>query len=79
MDARADRRGPGAACATPLLVPTSPRGFGGFTEGLTTEQIWATPDGFGPVGFHLRHIAGSVDRLTTYLEGGQISEAQLDF
>ncbi len=51
----------------------------GFTEGLTTEQIWATPDGFGPVGFHLRHIAGSVDRLTTYLEGGQISEAQLEF
>lgn len=50
-----------------------------FTETLTTEQIWATPYGFGSVGFHLRHIAGSVDRLTTYLEGGQISEAQLEF
>jgi uncharacterized damage-inducible protein DinB len=50
-----------------------------FTETLTTEQIWATPHGFGSVGFHLRHIAGSVDRLTAYLEGRQISEAQLDF
>jgi len=50
-----------------------------FTEGLTTEQIWATPHGFGSVGFHLRHIAGSTDRLTTYLEGGEISASQLDF
>ena len=28
-------------------------------------------------GFHLRHIAGSVDRLTTYLVGEQLSEEQL--
>lgn len=50
-----------------------------FTEGLTTEQIWAKPYGFGSVGFHLRHITGSVDRLTTYLEGKQLAEEQLDF
>lgn len=49
------------------------------TEGLTIEQIWATPHGFGSVGFNLRHIAGSTDRLMTYLEGRQLSEAQLDF
>lgn len=47
------------------------------TEGLTTEQIWATPHGFGSVGFHLRHIAGATDRLMTYLQGGQLSEAQM--
>jgi len=47
------------------------------TEGLTSKQIWATPFGFGSVGFHIRHIAGSVDRLTTYLEGKQLSEAVL--
>jgi uncharacterized damage-inducible protein DinB len=47
------------------------------TEGLTTKQIWATPHRFGSVGFHIRHIAGSVDRLTTYLEGKQLSEAQM--
>jgi len=50
-----------------------------WTEGLTPEQIWATPHGFGSVGFHLRHIAGSTDRLMTYLEGGQLSEAQMQF
>jgi uncharacterized damage-inducible protein DinB len=50
-----------------------------FTEGLTAEQLWATPHGFGSVGFHLRHIAGSTERLMTYLEGRQLSEAQMDF
>jgi len=48
-----------------------------YTDGLTTEQIWATPHGFGSVGFHLRHIGGSADRLMTYVEGKQLSEAQL--
>src|SRR5690349_24765567 len=48
-----------------------------FTEGLSTEQIWARPHGFGPVGFHLRHIAGSVGRLMTYVEGRQLSPEQL--
>ena len=50
-----------------------------FTEGLTEARLWATPHGFGSVGFHLRHIAGSTDRLMTYLEGRQLSESQLDF
>jgi uncharacterized damage-inducible protein DinB len=49
------------------------------TDGLTSEQVWATPHGFGSVGFHLRHLAGSTDRLTTYLRGGQLSEAQMQF
>ena len=48
-----------------------------YTAGLTTEQIWATPHGFGSVGFHLRHIAHSVDRLVTYLCGDQLSDAQI--
>ena len=47
------------------------------TEGLNTGQIWATPFGFGPVGFHVRHIAGSTERLMTYLEGKQLSVSQL--
>jgi uncharacterized damage-inducible protein DinB len=47
------------------------------TEALTTRQIWATPHGLGSVGFHIRHIAGSVDRLITYLEGKQLSKAQM--
>src|SRR5579872_3545338 len=47
------------------------------TAGLTTEQIWATPHGFGSVGFHLRHIAGATDRLMTYVTGGQLSSDQM--
>jgi hypothetical protein len=49
------------------------------TGGLTTDQIWARPHGFGSVGFHLRHIAGSVDRLSAYLRGERLSEAQMEF
>jgi hypothetical protein len=45
--------------------------------GLTIEQVWATPHGFGSLGFHIRHIAGSTDRLMTYLEGKQLSEGQM--
>ena len=48
-----------------------------YTADLTTEQIWATPHGFGSVGFHLRHIAGSTDRLMTYVSGGQLSTDQM--
>src|SRR5258708_19217345 len=47
------------------------------TAGLTTEQIWARPLGLAPVGFQLRHIAGSVDRLMTYLSGTPLDEAKL--
>ncbi len=48
-----------------------------WTEGLTGEQIWAAPHGLAPVGFQLRHIAGSVERLTTYLRGEQLTPDQV--
>ena len=47
------------------------------TDGLTPSQIWASPHGFGSVGFHLRHIAGSTSRLMTYLQGHPLSEPQM--
>ncbi|HET7040313.1 MAG TPA: DinB family protein, partial [Gemmatimonadales bacterium] len=31
--------------------------------GLTPEQLWRTPGGIAPVGYHLAHVAGSTDRL----------------
>ena len=49
-----------------------------WTRGLTDAQVWVRPHDLAPVGFHLRHIAGSVDRLTTYLEGRQLSADQLE-
>jgi len=48
-----------------------------YTEGLTDKQIWATPHGLGSVGFHIRHIAGSVERLMTYLQGRGLDEEQM--
>jgi uncharacterized damage-inducible protein DinB len=44
---------------------------------LSDEQLNECPGGIAPVAFHLRHIAGSLDRLLTYAEGGQLGEAQL--
>jgi hypothetical protein len=47
-------------------------------EGLSADQIWATPFGLASVGFHVRHIGRSADRLTSYLEGRQLSADQLE-
>lgn len=44
---------------------------------LTAEQMRATPSGMTSVGFHVKHLAGSIDRLCTYLEGRQLSAEQL--
>jgi hypothetical protein len=44
---------------------------------LNTEQLWVTPGGMTPVGFHVKHLAGSTDRLCTYLEGCQLDDRQL--
>ena len=49
-----------------------------WTESLTDSEIWSRPGGLAPVGFHLRHIAGSVTRLTTYLRGEQLSPGQFE-
>ncbi len=75
-------RGP-AAGVDPLIAPIlfafqqAREDLAKFTYGLTTEQIWATPYGFGSVGFHIWHIAGSTGRLLTYLQGKQLSVAQM--
>jgi hypothetical protein len=45
-------------------------------RGLTAEQLWARPGGAAAAGFHLRHIAGVVDRLFTYARGEALSAAQ---
>jgi len=43
---------------------------------LTPEQLWMRPGGAASVGFHLKHIAGSIDRLLTYARGEQLDAAQ---
>jgi uncharacterized damage-inducible protein DinB len=48
-----------------------------WCDGLNGEQMEARPMGLPSVGFHLRHIARSLDRLLTYAENQQLSERQL--
>ena len=49
----------------------------GAVRGLTNEQLWALPGGAAAVGFHLRHLGGSIDRLLTYANGDMLSDAQM--
>ena len=75
-------RGP-LAGVHPLVMPTlhayaqAREDLARWTHGLTDVEIWLQPRGLAPVGFQLRHIAGSVDRLTTYLRGEQLTPEQL--
>ena len=45
--------------------------------GLSAEELESQPCDIAPVGFHLRHIARSLDRLLTYADGSALTEAQL--
>jgi uncharacterized damage-inducible protein DinB len=47
-----------------------------FTAALDPDALWIEPGGAAAVGFHLRHMAGSLDRLLTYARGEALSEAQ---
>src|ERR1700738_3433062 len=44
---------------------------------LSEEEMEARPYGVAPVGFHLRHVARSLDRLLSYAEGLALTKAQL--
>jgi uncharacterized damage-inducible protein DinB len=43
---------------------------------LTPEELWARPGGAAAVGFHLKHVAGVLDRLATYARGEALSDEQ---
>jgi len=45
--------------------------------GLAPEALWARPGGAASVGFHLRHVAGVLDRLLTYARGETLGEEQM--
>jgi uncharacterized damage-inducible protein DinB len=44
---------------------------------LSVEELWARPGGAASAGYHLRHLAGSLDRLTTYARDEALTDAQL--
>ena len=76
-------RGP-IAGVHPLLAPVlfsfemAREDLDTYTAGLSPALIWAAPHGLAPVGFHMRHIAGSTNRLITYLQGRELTAAQLE-
>ena len=50
-----------------------------WTEGLSDEAIWSNPHGLAALGFLLRHITGSVDRLFTYAQDAVLNDAQMAY
>lgn len=47
-----------------------------LVDGLTEEQWNARPANVASAAFHVRHIAGVVDRLFTYARGESLDDAQ---
>jgi uncharacterized damage-inducible protein DinB len=46
---------------------------------LTSAEVWSEPNGAPSVGFHLRHIAGSIDRLLAYTAGQSLTDEQFRY
>lgn len=46
---------------------------------LSPAYLWERLGGAASVGFHVRHAAGSLDRLFTYARGEGLSQEQRDF
>jgi hypothetical protein len=69
----------------PLLQPVAhallqaAEEVGAIVAPLSSAHLWARPGGAPAVGFHVRHAAGSLDRLFTYARGESLSEAQRAF
>lgn len=47
-----------------------------YTGSLSWRDMWTRPADLAPIGFHIRHILGSIDRLLTYAEGNSLSQEQ---
>ena len=66
----------------PILMPAvhalmqAARDVEKAVKNLTIEELWTTPNGAPSVGFHLLHIAGSIDRLLAYSRGEKLTEAR---
>jgi hypothetical protein len=47
------------------------------TADLTVEELWDRPGGAASIGFHLKHVAGVLDRLCTYARGEELGAARM--
>ncbi len=48
-----------------------------YSQNFPEKLLWEKPAGRASVGFHLQHLSGVLDRLLTYAQGSNLSEAQL--
>src|SRR3954471_11760095 len=48
----------------------------GRFNAVPADKLWARPGGAASIGFHLKHLAGSLDRLLTYAAGKPLNAAQ---
>ena len=46
-------------------------------DGFPDDLLWQRPAGAASAGFHLQHMTGVIDRLTTYALGQSLSEEQM--
>lgn len=66
----------------PLLQPVAHallqarEDVGRAAAGLSAAELWTAPGGAASAGFHLKHLAGSLDRLLTYARGEGLSAGQ---
>jgi uncharacterized damage-inducible protein DinB len=66
----------------PLLMPVAhallqvQEDLRGLAARVSEEHVWSRPGGAASIAFHVRHIAGSTDRLLTYARGVALSDAQ---
>jgi hypothetical protein len=74
-------RGP-LAGIDPMLMPAahtlvqSREDIAAAAAGASDADLWARPGGAASAGFHLRHLAGSLERLMTYALGEKLSPSQ---
>ena len=47
--------------------------------GFPEDKLWIKVAGLAPVGFHLQHLTGVLDRLFTYAAGGKLTDEQLEY
>jgi uncharacterized damage-inducible protein DinB len=70
---------------SPILMPAAhalvqaERDVEKAVSNLATKELWMKLNGAPSVGFHMLHIAGSIDRLLTYARGENLNQEQFNF
>lgn len=51
--------------------------LGRLLRDASDDELWRRPGGAAAIGFHIRHLCGSADRLLTYARGEMLNDEQL--